>query len=217
MPHHHQSPAAPAPATSGHTISWAWLYDPLVWLISRGRGGAIAEKTLEVTAIEAGHRVLDVGCGTGAVALAAARRSGANTEILGIDASPQMVAKARRKAEKRGSTATFEVAAIEDLPFEDSSFDRVVSQFVMHHLPGQLAHDGLREVARVLRPGGVITLTDFAQPNEAFSLHALLARWGGEQRPAGWLVALLEESGFVDVEQVETRFGHIAYVRGRTL
>ena len=210
MPHHRAS----APSTGGHTISWAWLYGPLVWLVSRGRGAAIAEQTADIARIEAGHRVLDLGCGTGAVTLAAAKRSGADGEVRGIDASPQMIAKARGKAEKRGSPATFDVAVIEDLPFEDASFDRVVSQFVMHHLPGDLAADGLREAARVLRPGGVIAVTDFAQPNEAMSAHALLARWGGEQRPAGWLVALLEEAGFAEVEQVETKFGHIAYVRG---
>ena len=210
----HRGHAPAAPSTSGHTISWAWLYDPLVWVLSRGRGGAIAEQTAEVASIEPGQRVLDVGCGTGAVALAAAKRLGADGEVRGIDASPQMIAKAQRKAAKRASSATFDIAAIEDLPFEDASFDRVVSQFVIHHLPGGLALDGLREAARVLRPGGVIAVTDFAQPKEAMRPRALLARWGGEQRPAPGLIALLEEAGFADVEQVETEFGHIAYVRG---
>jgi len=67
----------------------------------------------------------------------------------------------------------------------------------------------------VLRPGGLMAITDFAQPDQAMSSHALWSGWRGEQRPAGWLVDLVEAAGFVDVEQVETKFGHVAYVRGR--
>ncbi len=214
MPHH-RSQAADAPATSGHTISWAWLYDPLVWLLSLGRGGKVARLTLDTAGLQPGDRVLDVGTGTGAVALAALDRVGAAGEVVGIDPSPEMVDKARSKAHGRLPEPRFEVAAIEDLPFETDSFDRAVAQLMIHHLPDDLRQSGLAELRRVLKPGGTLAVTDFARLGGSAMTHLFSLRRTRKQQRAHWLTELLEAGGFEGVEQVPTQFGRMAFVRGR--
>ena len=214
MPHHRSGTDA-APETRGHTISWAWLYDPLAWLFTFGRSGEVARLTLDTVEAEAGDQVLDVGTGTGAVALAAAERVGPTGEVVGIDPSPEMVAKARAKASGRAASPRFEVAAIEDLPFESASFDRVVAQLMLHHLPDDLRGVGLAEVRRVLKPGGTLAVTDFARLGGAATTHLFALRRDRLQQRAHWVTRLLEGAGFEEVEQVPTRFGRMAFVRGR--
>lgn len=214
MPHHHTA-TADAPHTSGHAIHWARLYDPLVWLLSLGRSGRVAAHTLDTAEVSAGDRVLDVGSGTGAVALQAAERAGARGEAIGVDASPEMVAKATDKARGRSPAPRFEVALIEDLPFENGSFDRVVAQLMIHHLPEDLRPTGLAEVRRVLKPGGTVAITDFATLGGSARTHLFALRRQRPQQRASWLTSLLEEAGFEDVEQIPSQFGRIAFVRGR--
>jgi cyclopropane fatty-acyl-phospholipid synthase-like methyltransferase len=109
--------------------------------------------------LQAGSRLLDVGCGSGGPALRLAETTGAS--VVGIDVLPEAVATATRLAEERGldDRATFvQVDAGGRLPFEDASFDAVVSVDAMCHLPDRL--DILRELHRVTSPGGRVLFTD---------------------------------------------------------
>lgn len=214
MPHHNQT-TTDAPHTSGHAIHWARFYDPLVWLLSLGRGGRVAALTLDTAEVGAGDRLLDIGTGTGSVALQAADRVGPTSEVVGIDAAPEMIAKATRKARGRNPAPRFEVALIEDLPFEDASFDRVVAQLMIHHLPEDLRPTGLAEIRRVLAPGGTVAITDFATLGGSARTHLFALRRQRPQQRASWLTSLLEDAGFEAVEQVPTDYGRIAFVRGR--
>jgi ubiquinone/menaquinone biosynthesis C-methylase UbiE len=96
-------------------------------------------------------RALDLGCGTGVVSLAVARRG---LEVIGVDHSPDMLAIAERKAGEAGLAAecSFETADVRALRFRDGEFDCVTCQGLLHHL--QDLGPCLRELARVLRPGG---------------------------------------------------------------
>src|SRR3990170_3946009 len=144
-----------APQTAGRTIrSWARFYDAASWLMSFGRAPAIRRMTVAMAAAAPGESVLDVGCGTGSLAIALKAEVGASREVTGIDASPEMIEQARRKAARAGLDAGFEVAPIEALPFPDARFDLVVSSFMLHHLPEDVKRKGLAEVRRVLKPGG---------------------------------------------------------------
>src|SRR5688500_18686474 len=111
--------------TNGLVIEWAARYDLLAWLLTRGRERAFRERLLELAELRAGEAVLDIGCGTGTLAIAAARHVGPAGTVHGIDASPPMIARAARKAARRGAAVVFEVAAAEKLPFPGGRFDVV--------------------------------------------------------------------------------------------
>src|SRR5262245_27311306 len=91
-----------APSTTGRVLHWAGRYDLLVWLLTDGRDRAFREKLISLAGIQPGQSVLDVGCGTGSLAIAARRQVGAAGRVAGIDASPEMIARATSKNTKAG-------------------------------------------------------------------------------------------------------------------
>ena len=95
-----------APVTKGAVMrSSARFYDLMVWLLTFGRERAFRERLVELARVQLGESVLDVGCGTGSLAIAAKRRVGPTGIVHGIDASPEMIARATRKATKAGDNA----------------------------------------------------------------------------------------------------------------
>ncbi|MDP1806311.1 MAG: methyltransferase domain-containing protein [Acidimicrobiales bacterium] len=146
--------------TTGHVLHWARAYDALVWALTLGNEGRFRQRLAELARLEAGQSVLDVGCGTGALAIAAKGFVGAGGEVAGVDPSPEMVARATRKAAKAGVQARFEEGTIEALPFPDATFDTVLSSLMLHHLTGDGLTQGLGEVARVLKAGGRFLAVD---------------------------------------------------------
>src|SRR5208282_4618697 len=93
----------PAPRTTGRVIHWAWRYDLLLWAISLGRESAFRQKQIDLAGIAAGESVLDVGCGTGTLAIAAKRRVGESgvwdRRVAGDDCEgAQESEKGRRRA-----------------------------------------------------------------------------------------------------------------------
>ena len=135
-----------AARTHGDTmLSPAEVYEQLfVPALFRQWGGTISE----LVGIARGQRVLDVACGTGVLALAAAERAGGDGRVTGLDPNDDMLAVARRKSARVEWTS----GRAESLPFADAAFDCVVSQFGLMFFADRVA--ALREMARVLRPGG---------------------------------------------------------------
>ena len=150
-----------------------WLlpfYDPFTRLL----GTAAAQRQLvEQAALAPGQRVLDLGCGTGALSLVA-KRAEPGIELVGLDPDPKALARARRKVADAGVSIAFEQGFGDALPFADASFDRVLSSFMFHHLESADKPAVLRELRRVLRPGGSLHVVDFA--GAGHGLGALLAR-----------------------------------------
>ena len=144
----------------------AWLlplYDPLVWVLRLGR---TRQALLREADLRPGHRVLDVGCGTGTLAILAGRMC-PGAEIVGIDPDELALARARQKARRAGVKVRFDRARADALPYPDATFDRVLSTFMFHHLPGEEKRAMLGEVRRVLEPGGRLHLQDFAPAGHA--------------------------------------------------
>jgi ubiquinone/menaquinone biosynthesis C-methylase UbiE len=132
----------------------------------------------EAAGVRKNQRVLDVGCGTGALTLAAAEAVGPGGEVSGIDPNPEMLAVARRKT----STIDWRDGRAEALPFRDASFDAVLSQFAMMFFDDPAA--GLREMRRVLRPRGSIAVAvcDAVERSPGYAaLAALLDRLFGQR------------------------------------
>lgn len=138
----------------------ARAYDLLVWVLTLGRERALRERHVQLARLESGESTLDVGCGTGALAIAAKDRVGSGGQVCGVDPSSEMVARARRKATRAGVDVRFETASVEALPFPNATFDAVLSSLMLHHLTDEGRGQGIAEIARVLKPGGKFLAVD---------------------------------------------------------
>lgn len=147
------------------------IYDPLSTLLGVRR---FHRRLLEQADISAGSRVLEVGCGTGSLSILAQRLNPA-ADVTAIDPDPKALARARRKAQRSRVVVRFDLAYAEQLPFPDASFDRVLSALMLHHLDSHAKVPALREVCRVLKPGGSLHLADFDAGEHARGLHGFLA------------------------------------------
>ncbi len=137
------------------------LYDPVVRWTTRET--AFKKALVARLAPRQGERILDVGCGTGTLAIAIARAA-PGAEVVGIDADDSMLARARAKQTRSGTSVQWHPGFAQDLPFGDGEFDAVVSSLFFHHLlrPGKRA--ALAEIARVIRPGGRVLIADWGRP-----------------------------------------------------
>ena len=192
---------AHTPQTEGHTIHWAKYYDLTVQLLTLGQSKKLRAWTIDAAQIRAGESVLDVGCGTGVLTRLAKRAAGETGSVFGIDASPEMIEVARANATDEKLNIEFRLEPIEQLSFADNSFDVVLSSLMMHHLPDNLKRAGLREIYRVLKPGGRVVIVDLKSPDsglERFISHVMAH--GGMMRGVQDLPALLQEFGFVNLE-----------------
>ena len=159
----HPPDPAPAPNATGLVVHWAARYDLLVTLLTLGRERRFREQLLQLAHLAPGESVLDIGCGTGTLAIAAKRRVGASGAVHGIDASPEMIARARHKSKRAGLDVAFEIALAQSLPFPDARFDVVLSTVMLHHLRRAAREEAVREARRVLKPGGRLLAVDFVK------------------------------------------------------
>ncbi len=200
--------------TQGLVMDMGWRYDLMVWALDsfvlRGAIRNLRRTTLDTARLAPGDNALDVGCGTGTLALEAARRVGPQGRVVGIDPGARQVARACAKAAQQHLGATFQVATIEQLPFPDHSFDVVLSTMMMHHLPDPLKQQGLAEIARVIKPAGRLVIVDMKRPEQP-----------GEQRQFGAgalgiqdLPELLRQAGFGQVESGDLPFPRLMGLAG---
>jgi SAM-dependent methyltransferase len=122
--------------------------------------------------IAPGQDVLDVATGTGNVAL---RAAAAGAQVVGLDLTPELFATARRRAERYGVTVDWVEGDAEDLPFEDDSFDHVLSTFGIQFAPRHAVV--AQELARVCRPGGTIGLVNWTPSGQVGELLRTIGRY----------------------------------------
>jgi ubiquinone/menaquinone biosynthesis C-methylase UbiE len=186
------------------------LFDFQVRLITLGRERKLREWMLNLADLEPGDLVLDVGCGTGTLLLAAAERVGPSGAVHGVEPSPEMAARARDKAEARGVPLDVVEGSAGSLPYPPGSFDVVFCTLVLHHLPESIREVAIREMRRVLRPGGRVVIIDWQRPKSlggaisgGLSLISLLhsLRPGASASNVLDIEPVMKELGFEKVSQ----------------
>jgi ubiquinone/menaquinone biosynthesis C-methylase UbiE len=199
-------------STSGGMFHAPLAYDVLLRLVWRGSERTYRERVLDLARVRSGGSLLDVGCGTGTLAIAAIRRVGRAGAVSGIDASAQMLARARSKAANAGVAIDFRLADAEALPFANGAFDVVLGTTVLHCLPRTARARCIEEMIRVARPGGRVLLIDFGGPRKG--RRSWMARLGPHGRfDLREIAPLLSERGLTDVEQGAVGFSDLEYAR----
>jgi ubiquinone/menaquinone biosynthesis C-methylase UbiE len=174
-------------------LSFDWLtplYDPLIkWLMPESK---FKKHLIREANIKAGQRVLDVGCGTGTLAILV-KQIHADAEVFGLDGDTKILKIAQKKAAEASVEIALHKGLAFHLPYADKSFDRVLSSLMLHHLTPENKRLTLAEMFRVLRPLGELHIADFKKSNKS-------------------LTAMLRETGFEKIEEYaeyKTIFGKL--------
>jgi ubiquinone/menaquinone biosynthesis C-methylase UbiE len=204
------------PALGFHALTR--FYDPLLSLTLREK--ALKTRLVEQARIAAGHDVLDVGCGTGTLAILVATLV-PGARVVGLDGDPAVLEIARRKVAAAGVDVTLrEGLANTESVFPAESFDRVLTSFVLHHLTREERVTAFRTMRRWLGPGGRLDVLDFGpQGGSPFGLvaRAFAALHGGERLAdnlAGRLPEQMREAGFAGARETGvafTLFGRVSF------
>jgi ubiquinone/menaquinone biosynthesis C-methylase UbiE len=188
------------------------LYDPFTRLIGIE---SAHHKLAEQAQLDTAGQVLEIGCGTANLALMV-KRMRPQLEVVGLDPDAKALARAGRKAQRAGLALQLDRGFADELPYPDGSFDRVLSSLMFHHLDADLRAPSLRQVLRVLRPGGSLHLMDFG--GDSHHLHGLarLARRSPVLKD-NWderIPTLMREAGFTEAAEtghMTKRVGRLTY------
>jgi len=195
------------------------LYDPLVALTTRER--TFKRLLVAQAAVRGGERVLDLGCGTGTLAVSL-KLAVPSAIVVGVDGDERVLARARLKAARAGAEVRFDHALAQQLLYADGSFERVLSSLFLHHLRPQDKRLTLREAYRVLAAGGELHVADWGKPSNAalramfYAVQILDGFENTRDNVEGRLGRFFEEAGFKEVSmpaQVHTALGTIALYR----
>jgi ubiquinone/menaquinone biosynthesis C-methylase UbiE len=195
-----------------------WLlpfYDPFTRLLGVEK---VHRLLIEQAQLGPGLRVLEIGSGTGNLALLA-KRLYPDATIVGIDPDPRALARARRKALRKAWDVSFDEGFSENLPYPNGSFDRVLSSFMLHHVSADSRIETLRQARRVLSPTGTLHLADFVgAPRSAHAISRVLHEPGHvhADEEGDPILAIMRGAGFQDPEGVKlltTLVGRVAFYR----
>jgi ubiquinone/menaquinone biosynthesis C-methylase UbiE len=196
-------------------------YDSYMRTMTLGRERTLRETTVRLAQVKPGDCVLEVGCGTGTLTLAAKRQAGPSGKAFGIDVIPGMIELSQRKAAHSNEDVAFQLGSIDDIPFTANQFDVVMCSFMIFHMSETTRRKGIAEIYRVLKPGGRLLVLDLALPSQPLPRAIAQRLFGGMlQHDLRELLPLMEASGFSDVETGPAEFrilglSILAFVRGR--
>ncbi|MDP2323497.1 MAG: methyltransferase domain-containing protein [Gammaproteobacteria bacterium] len=191
-------------------LRFRWLtpaYDVVVRATTRERAFKVA--LVDQAKIANGQRVLDLACGTGTLSILIKQRCPQAT-VTGIDGDPDILLIASRKAAEAAVPIQFDHGLSWQLPYPDAHFNRVVSSLFFHHLSWRDKERTVRELFRVLRPGGELHVADWGCPTgpvmrAAFVTVQLLDGFANTRdNVQGKLMSLFESAGFSEVTQTST-------------
>jgi ubiquinone/menaquinone biosynthesis C-methylase UbiE len=192
------------------------LYDPLFKAVMREH--TLKTALIQQARIEAGMRVLDLGCGTGTLTIMT-QRAHPDAAVTGLDGDPHVLSTAANKAP--GLEITWALGLASNLPFPDAHFDRVLTSLVIHHLDRTGKQHAFQEARRVLTGNGQLVVLDFTAPwSRITGLQAAVMRHveRAEDNFAGRLPGFMARAGFDQVDEVgrySTVFGPVAIWRAQ--
>lgn len=204
------------PALRFHALTG--LFDPLMRFVMRDE--QLRRLTLSLLRPEPAERVLDIGCGTGSLAVRL-KQEHPRATVVGTDIDPVALAIAEKKSRAAQVSVTWLRGPADDPAFPDQSFDFVTSSLLLHHLLPSGKRAALAAALRLLKPGGRLVLVDFTRPEGrlralGFALvRALDGRRETEDHAGGRMPAFVEEAGFANVAErlrLNTAVGTIGFI-----
>lgn len=204
--------AGPKPAgrylpAMGHT--WLTpLYDPLTRLLGVR---SLHRELVRQADIHPRQRVLEIGCGTGNLALRA-KRSHPDADVVGVDPDAAALGVARRKSARARLDIHWDAGLAQELTYPDGSFDRVLAAMMLHHLEADLKHAALREAHRVLTDHGSLHVVDFggrSVPADGVMARRLAHTSRLRDNYSEGILGAVREAGFRGVAEVTHRVSRV--------
>jgi ubiquinone/menaquinone biosynthesis C-methylase UbiE len=195
-------------------------YDSYMSKVTLGREQALREMTVDLAQVKPGDSVLEIGCGTGSLTLAAKRRAGSTGEAFGVDLIPGMITASQKKAAQASEQISFQPGSIDNLPFPDNRFDVALCSFMIFHMSEDTRRKGMGEIWRVLKPRGRLLILDMAAPTQPVQKAIARLLFGGMlHHELRELLPLMDASGFPNAELGPANFkilglSVLGFVRG---
>jgi ubiquinone/menaquinone biosynthesis C-methylase UbiE len=195
-------------------------YDSYMKKMTFGRERILREETVCLAQIVPGNSVLEVGCGTGTLTLAAKRQAGPSGKVFGIDIIPGMIETSQHKAAEAKEDITFQLGSIDNIPFPDKHFDVVMCSFMIFHMSETTMQKGIAEIHRVLKPQGRWLVLDLALPTQPLQRFIAQRLFGGMlEHDLHELLPSMEAAGFSKIEMGQAKFrvmglSVLGFVRG---
>ena len=189
-------------------LQYHWLtplYDGVLRLVLRD--DVLKRRLIRQARLPDRAQVLDLGCGTATLTIMI-KQAHPEARVHGLDIDPAILRVARAKAARAGAEISLEQGTATQLPYQDRSFDRVLTSLFFHHLDTDQKQRTARELARVLRSGGELHVVDFGKPHTRLMWVLSLVVGRLEEvadNVAGRLPRFLEQAGFLDVAETARR------------
>lgn len=212
----------PTSETYKPALSYDWLtpfYDATIKYLLRE--STFKQALISQASLPGKNTILDIGCGTGTLTILAKQNSPVS-EVIGIDGDPQILAIARAKAAELELSITLDEGMSYALPYEDNTFDCVLSSLMLHHLTRKDKKRTFGEIYRVLKPDGELHVADWGKPHNVLMRLAFypVQLLDGFETTAdnvrGDIPYLMKDAQFAAVEQTirfATAMGTIALYR----
>jgi ubiquinone/menaquinone biosynthesis C-methylase UbiE len=197
-----------------------YSYDSYMKKMTLGRENSLRRMEVNLAKVKSGDCVLEVGCGTGTLTLAAKQQAGQSGKVFGIDIIPEMIEISKRKASEANLEVTFQLGSIDKIPFPDNQFDVVMCSFMIFHMSEEVRRKGIAEIYRVLKPQGRLMVLDLALPAKGVSgaiakaLFKFMLKHDLKE-----LLPVMESSGFSEIQISQAKFrvfgfSLLSFVRG---